>query len=186
MFFFWQHQERSCLLSYLSVVLFQLGYGAFFWTYATQSSWSLLLIPLGIRFSCTRQSSSTSASPMFSHSFWLRATYSAPLFSVINFVCAYAWIDSLNFMPVSINTTLYNSYICFVYLFSYLWLHESFSWMKIFSVALSLSGVAVVAFSASGVSSDFSASQQTIGIVLDLISVVLFAGLQVLCPSSLS
>jgi len=97
---------------------------------------------------------------------------------------AYAWYLSLPLTQVGANTTIYQSASVFVFIFSIFLLNESVTLRKIFSVALSVAGVALIASTPE--SSGNSEQQDSfIGYVFLIISVLLYALYEVLYKFSI-
>lgn len=92
---------------------------------------------------------------------------------------AYTWYKSLPLTSVPANNAIYQSCSAAVFVFSVLMLGEKFSWHKLVAVAISISGIVLVAFG--GSSSNSTDSTPTAeGYVLVVVSVVTYALYEVL------
>jgi len=68
------------------------------------------------------------------------------ILSVIGLISGWTWYISIPRTELAANTSIYQSSIAFVYIFSVLILKEKTKWYKTFSVFLCIAGVALVAF----------------------------------------
>jgi len=68
------------------------------------------------------------------------------ILSVIGLISGWTWYVSIPRTELAANTSIYQSSIAFVYIFSVLILKEKTKWYKTFSVFLCIGGVALVAF----------------------------------------
>eukprot|EP01095_Lingulamoeba_sp_RSL-Kostka_P014490 TRINITY_DN6328_c0_g1_i2.p1 TRINITY_DN6328_c0_g1~~TRINITY_DN6328_c0_g1_i2.p1 ORF type:complete len:346 (+),score=88.21 TRINITY_DN6328_c0_g1_i2:474-1511(+) len=69
---------------------------------------------------------------------------------VLYFICGYLWYISIAYTSISANTAIYNSCFLFVAMFEMVLLKEKMSIVKAITLLISLGGVLIVAFSASG------------------------------------
>ncbi|KAA0176022.1 hypothetical protein FNF27_02414 [Cafeteria roenbergensis] len=92
---------------------------------------------------------------------------------------AYTWYKSLPLTSVPANNAIYQSCSAAVFVFSVLLLGEKFTWHKLVAVAISISGIVLVAFG--GSTSDATDSTPTAeGYILVVVSVVTYAFYEVL------
>eukprot|EP01084_Bolivina_argentea_P110112 196672_1 len=102
----------------------------------------------------------------------------------INFISissGYIWYLSLSRTVASINNTIFQSNCVFVLIYSYFLLGEQLNFTKFFSSIICIIGVALISFSSkSNQSSSTNDSHSIIGIILCLLSMMLFALFEVL------
>ena len=96
-----------------------------------------------------------------------------------SFGSGWLWFISLNLMPVSLNTTLFQSIVIFVFILSVVFLKEKASLLKILAIIIALSGILLIMFGATkdsaSSSRDFTSTSVIIGSFLVLLSSFLYA-----------
>ena len=135
--------QSNCSLACVDTCAAGIGTRPWLITYAARLAWASVLALWCGWFMATRESRSPSdvilAYPLRHYVLWL------PIMSATVAACAYTWFISLNGMPVSANTAVYNTTPVFVFIISVPVLGEKVTLKKVLATACAVAGVAVVA-----------------------------------------
>jgi len=104
-----------------------------------------------------------------------RYLFSAFIVTLLNFFSTYTWYISLDKIPVSINQTLYNSIVVFVFILSVIFLKEKLRLIKILALAFVIAGVVLVGQSSHSEGQTFSEKDKVEGYILVLVGAFLWA-----------